>query len=116
MQKGKAGDFDLLLIGFTFNLDPDVSALYGPNGAYNFMKYNNPEAVKLIAQGKEEPDSAKRKTIYSNLQKIWENDMPVITLYSDHEVVVKSKDLAYGGASAYWPGTVANFQKWAYKK
>ncbi|GEB77221.1 ABC transporter substrate-binding protein [Sporolactobacillus inulinus] len=116
MQKGKAGDFDLLLIGFTFNLDPDVSALYGPNGAYNFMKYNNPEAVKLIAQGKEEPDSAKRKTIYSNLQKIWEKDMPVITLYSDHEVVVKSKDLAYGGASAYWPGTVANFQKWAYKK
>lgn len=116
MQKGKAGDFDLLLIGFTFNLDPDVSALYGPNGAYNFMKYNNPEAVKLIAQGKEEPDSAKRKAIYSNLQKIWEKDMPVITLYSDHEVVVKSKDLAYGGASAYWPGTVANFQKWAYKK
>ncbi|MDN3954965.1 ABC transporter substrate-binding protein [Sporolactobacillus laevolacticus] len=116
MQKGAAGDFDLLLIGFTFNIDPDVSALYGPNGAYNFMKYENPKATKLIADGKSQPDSAKRKAIYSQLQSIWEKDMPVLTLYSDNEVVVKSKDLAYGGASSYWPGTVADFQKWAYKK
>ncbi|GER75088.1 ABC transporter substrate-binding protein [Weizmannia acidilactici] len=115
MQKGKAGDFDLLLIGFTFNLDPDVSALFGPNGAYNFMKYNNPEATKLLEQGKSEPDTGKRKVVYNKLQKIWQDDMPVLTLYSDSEVNVVSKDLSYGGAAAYWPGTVADFQKWAYK-
>lgn len=115
MQKGKAGDFDLLLIGFTFNLDPDVSALYSPTGTYNFMKYNNPEATKLLEQGKAEPDSGKRKEIYNKLQKIWQDDMPVLTLYSDNEINVVNKNIAYGGASEYWPGTVANFEKWAFK-
>ncbi|WP_100489534.1 ABC transporter substrate-binding protein [Sporolactobacillus pectinivorans] len=116
MQKGAAGDFDLLLIGFTFNLDPDVSALYGPGGTYNFMKYSDPAATKLLAEGKAEPNAAKRKVIYNQLQAIWEKDMPVLTLYSNNEIVSISKDLSYGGPTPYWPGTVANFQKWAFKK
>ncbi|MFT8319241.1 MAG: ABC transporter substrate-binding protein [Sporolactobacillus sp.] len=116
MQKGQKGDFDLLLIGFTFNIDPDVSALYGPNGTYNFMKYSDPESAKLLDQGKNEADSAKRKVIYNKLQALWEKDMPVLTLYSNNEIVSVNKNLAYGGPAPYWPGTVANFQKWAYKK
>ncbi|MFT8872076.1 MAG: ABC transporter substrate-binding protein [Sporolactobacillus sp.] len=115
MQKGKAGDFDLLLIGFTFNIDPDVSSLYAPNGTYNFMKYTNPESDELLQKGKAQVSKADRVATYDKLQKIWQADMPVLTLYSNYEIVTKSKGLTYGGPTPYWPGTVADFQKWTYK-
>lgn len=116
LQKAKAGDFDLVLIGFTFTLDPDVSVLYGPNGIYNFMKYNNPESTKLLEEGKEEPDSNKRKVIYNKLQGIWQKDMPVLTLYSNNEIVSIGKNVAEGGPTEYWPGTVHDLQNWSFKK
>jgi len=96
MQKGKAGDFDLLLMGFTFTFDPDMANLYSKTGSYNFMRYNNPESDKLLAQGKAEADPAKRKEIYSQLQKIWEQDMPIITLYSDSDFDAISKKVTNG--------------------
>ncbi|XJZ27015.1 ABC transporter substrate-binding protein [Bacillota bacterium Lsc_1132] len=110
MQKGKAGDFDLLLIGFTLTLDPDYSILYGLNGTYNFMKYDSPKSEELLNQAKVEPDQAKRKAIYFELQKIWDEDVPIITLYSPNEIVSISKNVTYGGPKLF--GTHYNLQKW----
>lgn len=110
MQKGKAGDFDLLLIGFTLTLDPDYSILYGQNGAYNFMKYDNPKSEELLNKAKSEADPDKRKEMYNELQKLWDEDVPVITLYSPNEIVSISKNVAYGGPKTF--GTLYNLQKW----
>ncbi|WP_031264085.1 ABC transporter substrate-binding protein [Sporolactobacillus laevolacticus] len=115
MQKGKAGDFDLLLIGLGFTIDPDISSVYAPGGAYNFMSYNDPESTKLLEQGKLEPDSSKRHAIYNQLQEIWDRDMPIFTLYSSDDTVAVGKDVAYGGPASFWPGTAHNLQKWSYK-
>ncbi|MFT8312047.1 MAG: ABC transporter substrate-binding protein [Sporolactobacillus sp.] len=114
MQKGKAGDFDLLLIGLGFTIDPDISSVYAPGGAYNFMSYNDPESTKLLKQGKLEPDSSKRRAIYDQLQKIWDRDMPIFTLYSSDDTVAIGKNVAYGGPTKFWLGTVHNLQKWSY--
>jgi peptide/nickel transport system substrate-binding protein len=111
MQKGKAGDFDLILVGFTFTLDPDVSSLYGTGGVYNFMGYSNPQVDQLLNQGKEEPDSTKRKAIYNQLQQTWEKDLPVITLYSDYQIVSVSKNVAHGSPQPF--GTTHDLQNWA---
>ncbi|RDI41370.1 ABC transporter substrate-binding protein [Falsibacillus pallidus] len=96
MQKGKAGDYDLLLMGFTFTLDPEISSLYSSSGAYNYMKYSNPKVDELLLKGKSEPDPDKRKEIYSELQKIWDEDMPIITLYSDDDFDAISKQVKKG--------------------
>ncbi|MTT30495.1 oligopeptide-binding protein AppA [Terrilactibacillus sp. BCM23-1] len=113
MQKGKAGDFDILLIGFTMNLDPDLSSLYAPGGTYNFMGYDNPENTDLLKQGKSEPDATKRKEIYNKLQNLWEKDMPVITLYSMKEIVAVSKNVTHGGPKPF--GTQYDLQDWDLK-
>jgi peptide/nickel transport system substrate-binding protein len=115
MQKGKQGDFDLLLIGLPMTVDPDTNYYYKDN-SYNFMKYTNPESDKLLEQGKKEPIPAKRKKIYSKLQAIWQKDMPMLTLYAVDQVTAVSKDLSNGGISSFWPGSLHELQKWQYKK
>lgn len=110
LQKGKSGDFDLLLIGYTLFLDPDYSILYGKTGTYNFMKYDNPVSEDLLLKGKSEPDPAKRKEIYNQLQKLWDQDVPVITLYSDNEIVSRSKTVKTGEIKTF--GTFESLQDW----
>lgn len=110
MQKGRAGDFDLLLIGFTFTLDPDVSSLYGTGGAFNFMKYSNPDMDQLLAQGKAEADLKKRHEIYDQVQALIQKDVPVITLYSDYDMAVVSKKVAVGESKYF--GMLYNLNQW----
>ncbi|HYK73109.1 MAG TPA: ABC transporter substrate-binding protein [Pseudoneobacillus sp.] len=112
LQKGKAGDFDLLLIGFTLTLDPDVSMLYGAKGPYNFSGYNNSKSDELLASGKTEPDADNRKQIYNELQAIWNEDMPIITLYSDSDFSGISKDVKYGEPKVF--GFHHNIHKWGF--
>ena len=48
MQKGKAGEFDILLIGNNLTLDPEMSLHYASNGGLNYMKYSNPRVDELL--------------------------------------------------------------------
>lgn len=110
MQKADEGEHDLLLMGFTLTLDPDVSAVYGADGPYNWMKYNNPVAQKLLEQGKAEPESEKRTTIFNELQEVWQQDLPLISLYSDNQLSAVSKDVSYGGPKPF--GTLSELHQW----
>jgi peptide/nickel transport system substrate-binding protein len=112
LQKGKEGDFDLLLIGFTLTLDPDVSVLYGKGGPYNFTAYENPKSEELLNAGKTEPDADKRKQIYDKLQEIWNKDLPVLTLYSDHDFSGISNDVKFGEPKVF--GFHHNIHKWGF--
>lgn len=107
-------NFDLGLLGLTFNVDPDVTTLYASTGAFNFTGYDDPESDKLLQEGKTEPDPKKRKVIYDKLQKIWQDDMPLLTTYSDDSIAAKSKSLKVGGATPFWYGTTANLQDWEF--
>lgn len=111
MQKGKAGDFDLLLIGFTLTLDPDSSNVYGTDATYNFMGYSNSEMDELLLKGKQEADVNVRKDIYSDIQKIIIDEVPVLTLYSDHDFAGVNKRVKYGKPRTF--GTHHNLQKWS---
>jgi peptide/nickel transport system substrate-binding protein len=101
MQKGRNKEFDLLLMGMSFTLDPDLSSLYSTKGPNNFPGYSNPESDQLLAQGKAEADPAKRKEIYKKLQAIWQRDVPIITLYSDQIFVAISKKVIKGEPRAF---------------
>lgn len=111
MSKAKAGDYEVMLMGLTLTLDPEVSALYGKDGAYNFMKYDNPKSEDLLNKGKAEPNSDVRKGIYNELQKLWNEDVPLITLYSDNDFVGISKKVAYGEPRVF--GFHRDLEKWS---
>jgi peptide/nickel transport system substrate-binding protein len=110
MQKARAGEYDLLLMGFTFTMDPDYTSLYGSNEPYNFMKYESAENDRLLLAGKNEADPAKRKEIYNQLQELWQKELPLITLYSDPDFIPVSKKVIKGGPKVF--GTFAELQNW----
>jgi peptide/nickel transport system substrate-binding protein len=115
LAKARAKDHDMVLMGLTFNIDPDVSNMYSSTGSFNLTGYNSPESDKLLVAGRAEANTAARHTIYNNLQKLWQADLPVLTLYSDHAVAATNKSVAVGGATPFWPGTVANIGQWAFE-
>jgi peptide/nickel transport system substrate-binding protein len=115
LAKARAKDHDMVLMGLTFNIDPDVSNMYSSTGSFNLTGYNSAENDKLLQAGKAEADGQARHTIYNKLQKLWETDLPVLTLYSDYSVASTSKSVAVGGATPFWPGTVTNIGQWAFE-
>jgi peptide/nickel transport system substrate-binding protein len=104
------GKFDLVLMGMPAFIDPDAENQYKKGARNNFMRYNNPESDALLAQGKTEPDSAKRHAIYNKLQKIWDQDLPFITLYCPQDLFAVSKRVKVGEAKTF--GMFYNLHEW----
>ncbi|MFT8319658.1 MAG: ABC transporter substrate-binding protein [Bacillus sp. (in: firmicutes)] len=111
MSKAKAGDYDLMLIGFTNTIDPDLTTIYGSGGSSNYTNYNNPKVDELLTAGKQQPDTEKRKEIYNELQAIWSEEMPIFTLYSDFDFSAVSKDVAVGEPKVF--GFHNELYKWS---
>jgi len=68
-------------------VDPSVSVInlsgkgIGPAGE-NWSQWNNPKATELIEGARSVADPARRKPLYAQVQRIVEEEVPVIPLYS----------------------------------
>ncbi len=114
LSMARAGDYDMLLIGNTFNVDPDMRFMLGSQGSSNYMFYDSDEVDGLLADGVTEPDPAERERIYHELQAIWQEELPLFGLYSDNNAAVVSNDLAVGGPAEFWRGSLANLPEWSF--
>ncbi len=80
---GTKGQYELSMnsTGVDFN-DPDAwSALVGSGLSADYHRpygYENVEAAKLLDQGRQELDPAKRRAIYAQLQRVVAEDTPLI--------------------------------------
>ena len=75
------GELDASLFNWTYNsgaLEPDPQSTLKSGGVRNFASYNNPKMDDLLAQGLRETDVKKRQKIYSEVQKIFVEDVPVL--------------------------------------
>ena len=111
MQKGKKHEFDLLLIGNNFLIDPDgVSIMVRKGAALNFSDYVGDEMDALYEQGKNEPSPDNRRKIYNRIQELFHEDLPLITLYSFKDITGTSKKLLRGEPRFY--GTFYDVNLW----
>lgn len=110
VQKARKQDFDLAIIGFSFQLDPDVSSYFKSGLITNYSAYSNPEMDDLLQKGINEPDPAKRRPIYDKVQELIERDLPQITLYSDFRLKAVSKKVKVGEPKDV--GTLINVHEW----
>ncbi len=72
-------DFDVFLVGFSWDTDPDQTTMWATDsytGGFNMNKYSNPKVDDLLKQGLATTDQAKRKDIYTQMQNILLDDMP----------------------------------------
>jgi len=89
-------DFEVAMLGFIWDADPDQSAMWSTKsytGEFNLGKYSNPQVDKLIDNGLTELDTAKRKQIYIDMQNAVLDDAPSIILVFPQAVGVVSKRL-----------------------
>jgi peptide/nickel transport system substrate-binding protein len=83
-------NFDAIVMGWQLSLDPDQFSIWhssqNKDGEFNFVSYKNPEVDKLLIQGREEFDPAKRLAIYRRFHAIIADDQPVAFLYAPDEL------------------------------
>ena len=106
-------DFEAVIIGWSLGLDPDAYSIWHssqyPRG-FNFVKYNNSKADKLLELGRTTIDKLARKKIYAQLWKIIAEDQPYVFLWYPKAVV--GVNARVGGLSKPGPaGLFLNIEK-----
>jgi peptide/nickel transport system substrate-binding protein len=106
VQNGNTGDYQALSLGWSGSVDPDgdLYSLFYTKAGFNFAKYSNPDFDKLLDDGRQNLDQAKRAQAYKDAQKILLQDQPMIVFYNPPQISVTRKEIqnypqTYNG---YW--------------
>lgn len=93
----KNKDFEIILYGQAVGADPDIHPFWHSSqakaGGLNIAGYNNPEADKLLTEGREISNSEERIIRYHELQKNITANLPAIFLYSPTYTYIQSKKI-----------------------
>lgn len=83
IREQNAGRFQVSFVGWSGRVDPDGNAnlFWVSNAAQNDGRYSNPEVDRLMSEARMISDTAARRRLYDQAQKIVQEDMPFIYLY-----------------------------------
>ncbi|MEW5806732.1 MAG: peptide-binding protein [Acidobacteriota bacterium] len=107
--------FEAAMSGLRKDIDPDPYELYHSSqylNGQNYGGYANPEADKLLLEGRREFDLEKRKEIYRRLQKILHEDQPYTYLFHPAACLAMDKrfrdiETSPKGIWQFYPGVIA---------
>lgn len=91
LEKYHSLQYDLLVQWWITPPDPDLYDHYHSESPSNWWGYKNPELDQQIVQARSEPDHATRVGYVHQLQTFLAEDLPVIYLYYQREIQVRSK-------------------------
>lgn len=107
------GDFEAYASGFELGPDPDAhaffhslgadAAAYGPGLSFNDTGYAHDEADELLSSGLTALDLDERRSIYSDLHRHINSQLPLLFLYSPTRVAVTSDQISEAEAAAWGP-------------
>ena len=106
--------FEAILLGWNLGRDPDPYALWHSSqrgeGKYNFTGYNNPESDRLLMEGRQTFDVAKRQEIYHRFHRQLAEQRPYLFLYYAEALPVVHQ--RFQGVSVAPAGIGWNFREW----
>ncbi len=115
-------DFDTYLGGWSTSIDPDDFSIFHSSKCVtkenpddnNFVCWQNAEADKLLEDGRQELDQAKRKDIYGKFQQIAHDDLPYYFAWSDvaNAAITKSVTSTTSGIDLASPLYYWNNNSW----
>ncbi|MDI6823517.1 MAG: peptide-binding protein [Bacillota bacterium] len=87
----KPDDFQIYLLGLSFDPDPDGLRTYfhsatRPPKGYNFISYQNERADRLWEESTRAMDFGERQRIYHELMSLLAEEIPWLPLYSEQEI------------------------------
>lgn len=112
--------FDAVILGWRngYPDDPDQTQIFTTKsdvvpGGSNNMSYSNPEVDKLMEEARVLPgcDPTERAKIYAKIQKLMQDDLPYIPLYSIEGMYAASSTV--GGFAPYPSQLYWNVDTWA---
>ncbi|MDA9509573.1 ABC transporter substrate-binding protein [Bradyrhizobium sp. CCBAU 11386] len=82
-KQAQAGEFQIFQINWSGRIDPDGNSyiFMRSKAPQNDAVYSNPEADKLLEDGRTTSNVDERKAIYEKLTKIVLDDLPIIYIY-----------------------------------
>jgi peptide/nickel transport system substrate-binding protein len=87
--------FDVFLVGFNFNQDPDESQLFASTsanpGGFNGFQFKNSQADDLMNQAAATLDQGKRKQLYAQFQDLMNEEVPAPILVFNKGLWAASK-------------------------
>lgn len=91
-----AGDFEMVLIGFGLDPDPDAAGFFRTDSisrGMNFGAYSSPvmRAIQKMDAGAGNAET--RRLVYAEMQKLMSYDLPFIFLFSPARTAIASKNL-----------------------
>ncbi|OOM82092.1 oligopeptide-binding protein AppA precursor [Clostridium puniceum] len=106
-------NFDLFLLGWSNDIDPDIKTSWYSNPGSIFGKYesfSSQSIDKLIDAGRSDFDQNKRKATYKELAKEFNETVPAVLLYSPNEGVAYNQKLKNYKPGSYYE--FSNVQNW----
>ena len=118
MEKTIRGDHELFLLGFGASTGDADYALYplfhsknqGAPGNRSF--YSNGKIDNLLDEARRELKVKKRKELYTEVQNILQDELPILTLYYDFQTIGTSKNIE--GIKVH-PSGASDFKNISYK-
>ena len=106
--------FEAILMGWALSRDPDSYDIWyskkTKEGEFNFVGYANPEVDRLLIEGRQTFDIAKRTAIYHQLHQILSDDAAYTFLYVPDSLPVIHK--RFKGIKKEPIGIMYNFKDW----
>jgi len=98
----KKGNFQLAQMQTSEIIEPDMHYLYFHSSRipsatepdlHNRWRYRSPEMDRLVEAGRTELDREKRKVIYSQAQRLFARDLPIVPLWHEDNLALVNVDL-----------------------
>jgi peptide/nickel transport system substrate-binding protein len=87
--------FEAVILAWGLARDPDIHDIWSSSktkeGEFNFISYRNDEVDRLLVEGRQTFDIAKRKKIYRRIHQILVDEQPTIFLYVPDALTVIHK-------------------------
>lgn len=108
-------EFDALLLGFRWGIDPDQTALWSSDSffdAFNLNHYSNDQLDELLDKAVASGDTEERKQLYAQAQDMVMDDLPSLPLFFPNMTVAVSKKLNNANVTAIFMRNRANIEQW----
>lgn len=112
MTRYKSGDYDLALVGWSGTLDPDVRSQFETGREYNFSGLTIKPMDDLLEKGAVTADSAERKQVYSEFQKMFLDEMPIVPLYFQNRLAAINKRVVGAQHMVLTNNLLRNINEW----
>jgi peptide/nickel transport system substrate-binding protein len=96
LSQSAAGNFDAIIIGSTFTVDPSLALLkyFGTNGTNNKSGFSNPQLDLDLANYVKSTSARSHKVLLHSVEEILANNRPIIVLFHPIDFLAYNTSLA----------------------